>query len=92
MENFATTEEVAELRNQLIESKGQFIALGAAIRALLLAHPDRDAALDTVTAELMRWEASGLHSEVPDRLLKGFDRAKGTILPTDGDLVRVPQI
>lgn len=91
MENFATKQQANELQNQLIETKGQLIALGAAVRALLLSHPDRDAALETMTAELMRWEVSGLHSEVPDQLLKGFDRAKGTILPTDGDLVRVPQ-
>lgn len=88
MKNFATEEQVVILQKQIIETRGQLIAMGAAMRALILAHPDRDSALSTVTSELLRWEAFGLNSEAPDLVLKGFEKAKGVILPTDGDLDR----
>jgi hypothetical protein len=91
MENFATKKQVELLQKSLIEANGQLIALGAAIRALLLSHPDRDVAISAMSAELLRWEAIALNSEIPDAALKGFERAKHTIFPTDGDLERVPQ-
>jgi len=92
MENFATTAQLNALAQKLTESNGQVIALGAAIRALLLTHPNRDRALDVVSAELTRWEAFGLNSNVPDGVLTGFERAKHVLLPTDEDLERIPQI
>ncbi|MBD8724676.1 hypothetical protein IFT43_15030 [Oxalobacteraceae sp. CFBP 13708] len=91
MENFATKEQVALLTENLIEANGHLLALGVAVRTLLLTHPNRDEAITSVTAELMRWEAFGLNSDAPDALLKGFDRARHTIFPTSGDLERVPQ-
>jgi len=90
MENFATKEQLAAVSQQLTQSNGQLIALGAAIRALLLSHPNREYALDVVSAELMRWEAFGLNSQVPDSMLKGFERAKATLLPTAADLASIP--
>lgn len=90
MNEHATQEQVAQLAKMVEEANGQLIAMGIAIRSLVLTHPDREYALSVLTSELLRWETSGLYRETPDTSLKGFGRAKKLILPTDGDLLRAP--
>ena len=83
-------EQIQMLGKKFMEMQSELLATQIAIRSLLLTHPDRDHAIETATAELLRWEATGLNSDVPDEALAGFDRARGRVFPSEQDLQRIP--
>lgn len=87
---FATEEQLATLADMLLEANGQLAAMGVAIRALLLSHPDPETALAFMKNELLWWETSGVNKRVHEVSMHGFRRAKKALLPTDDDLHRAP--
>jgi hypothetical protein len=84
MDNGKSTQaQIDSLTNMLFETKGQLLAMGLAIRSLLLSHPDRERATEAMSRELSRWETSGLYSGAPDATVQGFGRAKSRVLSAD---------
>ena len=74
------------LMREISSLKGELLATQVAIRGLLLAQPDPDAAIAAVTEQLERFAAFGLNSEVPDSVLDGFQKARSRLFPSARDL------
>lgn len=69
---------------------GQLLGTQAAIRALILLHPDPTAASHFVAQEMERWIAHGLASaETNDWQLQGIAAAKKAVIPSAEDLAKV---
>lgn len=89
-ENSLIQQQIKGLAEAQIDLKSQLVAAQLAIRTLLLTHPDRDAAIATMSTELERWAGHGLNTLLPDSSLEAFERAIGMLLPCAADLQRVP--
>lgn len=87
-DQFVTKKQFQTMANMVVGLHSQLITTQAAIRALLIAHPNRDQAISTVNTELLRWESTGLHSQIPDSFFADFERAKMALLPSEEDLRR----
>lgn len=69
---------------------GQLLGTQAAIRALILLHPDPTSASRFVAQEMERWIAHGLASTATnDWQLQGIAAAKKALIPSAEDLGRV---
>lgn len=81
---------VAHLGKKVIDLQSDILAMQIVIRSLLLSHPDREHAIELTNAELLRWEGSGLHTDLPDSTIGGFARIRTRVFPSHEDLQRYP--
>lgn len=83
-------EEEIAFANMLFTIRGELIATQAAVRGLLLSHPNPQAATATVVTQLEEHLSTMLHSGLPDKMVDGFQRARKTIFPTARNLGEAP--
>lgn len=81
---------VAHLGKKVVDLQSDILAMQIAIRSLILSHSNRNHAIELASAELLRWESSGLHTDLPDATIDGFARIRTRIFPSDADLQRYP--
>lgn len=75
--------------DELDQLRGQLLATQAAIRALVLSHPDPAAAAVAVSRELNRLEAVALGKMTSEATIAGIAHAKTVLLPSASDQERL---
>ena len=68
--------------------EGQLFATQAAIRALLISHPERIEAVAAVHFQLERLSALATARPTPEAFLDGIARARKNIFPNANDIAR----
>ncbi|CAM3348205.1 hypothetical protein [Polaromonas hydrogenivorans] len=71
--------------SKLDEIEGELFATQAAIRALLISHPERSEAVAAVHLQLEKLTALATARPIPDAFLDGIARAKKKIFPNTND-------
>lgn len=83
---------IAALAEKLVQLEGQLLATQVAVRGLINAHPDPEAAEQAVQLQIERFVASGLATpDIGDRFLRAMEAAKRRVLPDDQDRSNWPQ-
>lgn len=65
--------------------EGELFATQAAIRALLISHPERNEAIAAVHLQLEKLTALATARPIPDAFLDGIARARRNIFPNAND-------
>lgn len=82
-----------QLRSQLEFLQGQVVGLQAALRGLILAHPDPARAAGVVAHLLEEAQAKGLASpSATEHMLLGLETSPSRLVPTDGQIGRACEI
>jgi hypothetical protein len=76
---------IADLKKLMADLGGRTAANHAAIRGLLLSHPDRGAAQQAVAHELELIAAPALAMTVSDAWLRGFEAGRRALMPPTQD-------
>lgn len=82
--------QIQYLLEKIRNIEGQLAASQIAVRALLLTHPDRIAATETMTRELDRWATAYTYSQAADVTIDGFAAARKKLFPSAADQERYP--
>lgn len=81
----------SERAGRIDHLEGQCVALMAAVRALILCHPNPKAAYDTVARQLDTFAGSALHGSHSDDFVNGMSVAEKGMFPTEDELAQPPQ-
>lgn len=74
--------------SKLDRMEGELFATQAAIRALLISHPERSEAIAAVHLQLEKLTAIASARLIPDAFLDGIARARKNIFPNANDIAQ----
>ncbi len=81
---------IAALQMTLERQEGELLATQLAVRAMLLSHPEPDAAEQALTRKLEEFAATILASDSSDAFLHGFEVARRRVFPSAMDRQQSP--
>jgi hypothetical protein len=78
--------QIQALAHLVTTIQGELLGTQAAVRALILAHPDPLAAQRAAIEQIERLLAAALPSKLDDAFVAGIDKSKQRLLPSKKDL------